>query len=87
MRNFSARWIAVWLGAVALINSPLPACGQAGSTPRDAVDGAVPAVVFTGVTVIDVETGARRTGVTVLTQGNRIAAMGPRIALPGEPAA
>jgi imidazolonepropionase-like amidohydrolase len=82
MRNFSARWIAVWLGAVALINSPLPACAQAGSAPRSAVDGAVPPVAFTGVTVIDVETGARRTGVTVLTQGDRIAAIGPRITLP-----
>jgi hypothetical protein len=82
MRNFFARWIAVWLGAVALINSPWPAYAQAGSAPRAAVGGAVPPVALTGVTVIDVETGARRTGVTVLTQGNRIAAMGPRIALP-----
>ena len=82
MRNFFAGRIAVWLGAVALINSPLPAYAQAGSAPRAAVGGAVPPVALTGVTVIDVETGARRTGVTVLTQGDRIAAMGPRIALP-----
>jgi Amidohydrolase family len=82
MRNFFAGWIAVWLGAVALINSPLPAYAQARSAPRAAVGGAVPPVALTGVTVIDVETGARRTGVTVLTEGDRIAAMGPRIALP-----
>jgi hypothetical protein len=82
MRNFFARWIAVWLGAVALINSPLPAYAQDGSAPRAAVGGAVPPVALIGVTVIDVETGARRTGVTVLTQGDRIAALGPRITLP-----
>jgi imidazolonepropionase-like amidohydrolase len=81
MRNF-ARWIAVWLGAVALSNSPLPAYAQDRSAPRPAVGGAVPPVALTGVTVIDVETGARRTGVTVVTQGDRIAAMGSRIALP-----
>jgi imidazolonepropionase-like amidohydrolase len=82
MRNFFARAISVWLGAVALINSPLPAYAQARSAPRAVADGAVPPVALTGVTVIDVETCARRTGVTVLTQGDRIAAVGPRIAVP-----
>ena len=70
------------LGAVALINSPLPVCAQTGSAPRTAVDSAIVPVALIGVTVIDVETGARRTGVTVLTQGDRIAALGPQIAIP-----
>ena len=39
-------------------------------------------MALTGVTVIDVETGARRTGVTVLTQGDRFAAVGSQIAIP-----
>jgi hypothetical protein len=63
-------------------NSPLPTYAQAGSASRAAIGGAIPPVALTGVTVIDVETGARRTGVTVLTQVDRIAAMAPRIALP-----
>jgi imidazolonepropionase-like amidohydrolase len=82
MRSFFASWIAVSLGAVALINSPLPADAQAGSAPRAAVDSAIAPVALTGVTVIDVETGARRTGVTVLTQGDRIVAIGSKVAIP-----
>src|SRR4051794_4192974 len=82
MRSFFAGWLAVSLGAVALINRPLPAYAQAGSAPLAEVNGAIAPVAVTGVTVIDVETGARRTGVTVLTQGDRIAAIGPKIAIP-----
>src|SRR3954451_19621773 len=84
MRSFFAGWVAVSLGAVALINSPAPGYAQAGSAPLAAVDGAIAPVAITGVTVIDVETGARRTGVTVLTQGDRIAAIGLKIAIPKE---
>jgi len=82
MRSVFAGWIAAWLVAVALINSPLPAYAQAGSAPRSAVDSATAPVALTGVTVIDVETGVRRTGITVLTQGDRIAAIGPKIVIP-----
>ena len=38
-------------------------------------------VAITDVTVIDVVTGARRARVTVLTQGDRIAAIGPKVAV------
>jgi imidazolonepropionase-like amidohydrolase len=37
---------------------------------------------MTNVTVIDVVTGARRTGVTVLTEGERIKAIGPKVTMP-----
>src|SRR5215471_3619342 len=82
MGSFFASWIAVSLGAIALINSPLPAYAQTGSAPRTTVDSAIAPMALTGVTVIDVETGARRTGVTVLTQGDRFAAVGSEIAIP-----
>src|SRR5215813_11796254 len=82
MGSFFASWIAVSLGAIALINSPLPAYAQTGSAPRTSVDSAIAPMALTGVTVIDVETGARRTGVTVLTQGDRIAAIGSQIPIP-----
>src|SRR5215467_12769997 len=82
MGSFFASWIAVSLGAIALINSPLPAYAQTGSAPQTTVDSAIAPMALTGVTVIDVETGARRTGVTVLTQGDRIAAIGSQIAIP-----
>jgi imidazolonepropionase-like amidohydrolase len=38
-------------------------------------------VALTDVTLIDIETGARRTAVTVLTRGDRIAAIGPSVAV------
>ncbi|MEO8368608.1 MAG: amidohydrolase family protein [Candidatus Solibacter sp.] len=73
MRSVLAGWIAAWLGAVAVITCPLPAYAQAGSAPR---------VALIGVTVIDVEAGVRRTGTTVVTEGERIAAIGPKVAIP-----
>src|SRR5215813_6301336 len=82
MSSFFASWIPVSLGAMALINSPLPAYAQTGSAPRTTVDSVLAPMALTGVTVIDVETGARKTGVTVLTQGDRIAAIGSQIAIP-----
>ena len=72
MRGSLVGWIVVWLGAAAL-----PAPAQA---PEVGV--AIPAVAVTDVTVIEIETGARRTGVTVLTQGDRIAAIGANVAIP-----
>lgn len=39
-------------------------------------------VAISDVTLIDVETGARRTSVTVLTEGDRIAAIGRDVAVP-----
>jgi imidazolonepropionase-like amidohydrolase len=82
MRIFFAGWIAVSLGTVALIDSALPAYAQTASARRTTVQSAVAPVALTGVTVIDVETGGRRSGVTVLTQDDRIAAVGSRIAIP-----
>src|SRR5215471_9584520 len=82
MRRFFASWIVVWLGAVALVTNPLPAYAQAGPAPEAGVDGAFAPVALTGVTLIDIETGAHRTPVTVLTQGDRIAAIGPKVAIP-----
>src|SRR5215467_9608194 len=82
MRRFFASWIVVCLGAVALVTNPLPAYAQAGPAAEAGVDGAIAPVAVTGVTLIDIETGARRTAVTVLTQGDRIAAIGPKIAIP-----
>src|SRR5947199_9103608 len=84
MCRFVATWIVIWLGAVALITSPLPAPAHAQTGPALAlgVDGAAAPVALTDVTLIDIETGARRTAVTVLTEGDRIAAIGPRVAVP-----
>jgi imidazolonepropionase-like amidohydrolase len=82
MCRFVATWIVVWLGAIALITSPLPAHAQAGPAPAPGVDGASAPVALTDITLIDIETGARRTAVTVLTQGDRIAAIGPIVAVP-----
>ena len=47
-----------------------------------ATDHSRESVAITSVTVIDVVTGAKRTGVTVLTQGDRITALGPKVAIP-----
>jgi imidazolonepropionase-like amidohydrolase len=41
-----------------------------------------PPVAVTGVTVIDVVTGAHRAGVTVITQGDQITAIGAKVAIP-----
>jgi imidazolonepropionase-like amidohydrolase len=82
MRRFLASWIVVWLGAVAAVTDPLPAYAQAEPARRAGVDGAIAPVVLTGVTLIDIETGARRTAVTVLIQGDRISAIGRKVAIP-----
>ena len=41
-------------------------------------------IAITNVTVIDVITGARRSGVTVLVEDGRIAAVAPRVSIPRE---
>src|SRR4051812_41366602 len=82
MCRFVATWIVVWLGAVALITSPLPAHAQTAPAAAVGVDGAAAPVALTDVTLINNEGGARRTAVIVLTQGDRIAAIGPRVAIP-----
>lgn len=80
MRTPAVDWKLVgWAAAFALAFAPAayPQTGSPG--PRDP-SGA--SVAITDVTLIDVVTGAKRTGVTVLTQGNRITAIGPNVAIP-----
>src|SRR5258706_11990773 len=57
------------------------ASAQTGSS-QPAGDGPSQSVVITDVTVIDVATGRLQNGVTVVTQGERIAAIGPRVTIP-----
>lgn len=71
----------VWVIAVTLVTNPPPASAQA-EPARAGVDGTSAPVAVTGVTLIDVETGAHRTAVTVLIQGDRIAAIGSKVAIP-----
>lgn len=62
--------------------APYLAIAQTTSTaPLDG--GRDQSVAITGVTVIDVLTGQRRSGVTVVTRGERIAAIGPEAKIPG----
>jgi len=68
MRGFRLEWIVICAAVLDL--APRPAYAQ----PKP--------VAITGATVIDVTSGDRRTGVTVLTQGDRIAAIGKGIAIP-----
>ena len=44
------------------------------------------AIAITDVTVIDVASGGRQAGVTVLTEGDRISAIGPKVAIPRDAA-
>src|SRR4051794_29382778 len=80
MRDLAAacrlrRWASVAAFATALI---APAHPQPGSSPVQSSR----AVAIANVTVIDVLTGARRTGVTVLTQGDRIKAISAKTVIP-----
>src|SRR5947209_7826870 len=74
--------MTVWLGAVALALNALPAYPQTASNLGEATSNAIAPVAITGVTVIDVETGTHRGGLTILTQGDRIAAVGSNITVP-----
>ena len=80
MRTFSANWNEDWLGTLALVAGPWLAYPQTTSTHAPANQSGE-SVAITDVTVIDVVTGARRAGVTVLTQGERITAIGPKSAI------
>jgi imidazolonepropionase-like amidohydrolase len=70
MRGFPMESIVTCIAATALVVAPWPAYSQ------------TPPVAITDTTVIDVTTGAHRAGVTVLTRGDRIAAIGPRVTIP-----
>ncbi len=78
MGNFAAQWT---LGrragtlALAIATAALP---QTKPTLASR-DRPGESVAITNVTVIDVVTGARRTGVTVLTRGDRITAISPKV--------
>src|ERR1041385_2555582 len=74
MRILCRERSVAWLGAAALAAVSWTAYPQTTSTSAP--------VAITGVTLIDVVTGARRSGLTVLTQGDRIAAIGPNVAVP-----
>ena len=69
------------LACLALAAGPWLAYPQAKPT-SDPVNQFGESVAITDVTVIDVVTGARRTSATVLTQGDRITAIGPKIVIP-----
>jgi hypothetical protein len=77
MHRSSREWIVTFVAAVAL--APLLAPSQTKQAPADRSGESV---AITDVTVIDVTTGGRRTGVTVLARGDRIAAIGPGITIP-----
>lgn len=81
MRAFSANWSAVRLGILALAVGPGLVHSQTKSAqaPANRSGGSV---AITDVTVIDVVTGARRAGVTVLIKGDRITAIEPKITIP-----
>jgi len=68
----AARSLLFCLSVAAIFTPPRPATPQSGS----------PSIAITNATVIDVATGARRSGLTILTRGERIAAIGPRLAIP-----
>src|ERR1051326_3165479 len=82
MRRLFASWIVAFPGAFALVTNAQPAYAQGGPAREGGIDGPIAPVAVTGVTVIDIETGAPRTAVTVLTEGDRIAAIGPKVAIP-----
>ncbi len=77
MRIFTDWKLGPFAGALALAVSgtAYPQTPAPSGPPRESV-------AITNVTVIDVTNGAKRTGVTVLTQGDRITAIGPKIAIP-----
>src|SRR3954454_12981783 len=74
--------VALWLGAVALATNALPAYAQAASDRGALVDIATVPVALTDLTVIDIETGAHTSGITILTRGERIAVIGTAVAVP-----
>jgi len=77
--RLSGEWIVTCIAAAAIVAAPWPVYPHTKAAPADRSGGSV---AITDVTVIDVATGGRRTGVNVLIQGDRIAAIGPGITLP-----
>jgi len=73
LRWISYAWLA--LGAVPLARAQTRPSVPAGHRSSQSI-------AITDVTVIDVVTGRLEKGVTVLTQGERIAGIGPRVAIP-----
>jgi imidazolonepropionase-like amidohydrolase len=69
MRSFFLKWIVTCAAALFMAASQ-PAFSQTGP------------IAIINATVIDVTTGARTTGLTVLTRGDRITAIGKAIAIP-----
>src|SRR5947208_8359448 len=81
MRTLAADWnLLGCVGALALAVAAA-AYPQTTSTPAPR-DLSRESVAITNVTVIDVVTGGKRTGVTVLTQGDRITAIGLKVVIP-----
>lgn len=81
MSSFTVGQLAAWLGILALL--VLAETRLASSQTRPAADTKSESpVVITDVTVIDVVTGAHRTGVGVLIQGGKITSIGSRIKIP-----
>jgi hypothetical protein len=81
MRGSSVVWIVTSIAAATFVAAPCQLTPQTRPAPADLSSGSV---AITDVTVIDVTTGGRRTGVIVLTRGDRIAAIGPGITIPGD---
>lgn len=79
MRRFFPCEIVACLGALALWTGLQPAYSQ---TRTAAADRSAAPLAITDVTVIDVATGGRQAGVTVLVRDGRIAAIAPKIAVP-----
>src|SRR5215472_322909 len=81
MHRAALTWRVAGLAVLALATATHFASAQTRSAPP--LDGRpAQSVAITGVTVIDVATGQRQTGVTVVTRGDRIAAIGSGIAVP-----
>ena len=81
VRTFVADWkLGGCAGAIALAIAAA-AYPQTTAAPASS-DQSRESVAITNVTVIDVVTGTKRTGVTVLTQGDRITAIGPKVVIP-----
>jgi len=76
------KWRLAALLSLALATASKFARPQTGLVQPSA-NQATQSVAITGVTLIDVATGQRQEGVTVVTRGDRIAAIGSAIAIPG----
>lgn len=79
MRGLSMKSLLEIIAIAALVATPWPAYTQTEPASTAPSSGSV---AITDVTVIDVSTGTRRTGINVLTRGDRIAAIGPGIPIP-----